>query len=313
MKKRATISFIGFLAQFPDELACLSYFEAIRFRDGQYCAHCSHKEIYRFNDGKRFRCAKCKKDFTLKTGTIFGESKISLHKWFIAIYLLTTCKKGISSVELSEKVGVTQKTGWFMDHRIRNAMRQGKMDFFGSIEADETYVGGKERNKHLSKRHGKRGRSIDVKTPVLGILERSRNEIAHSKVKITHVPNVRLATLEKEILGNVTKGSKLFTDNFNSYKRIGKHYQHATIDHISGEYVRGDVHTNSIESFWATFKRGYIGTYHHMSHKHLQQYLNEFAYRFNGRIMDFDELFADMISKVSQTQTLKYKVLTQSI
>lgn len=141
-----------FMGYFHNEDVCRKHFAAMRFSKGEYCAHCKHNEIYKFSGGKRYRCAKCKQDFTIKTNTIFGQSKIPLRKWFIAIYLLTSCKKGISSVELADKVGVTQKTGWFIDHRIREALRQNGGQLFGTIEADETYIGGKSKNMHASKR-----------------------------------------------------------------------------------------------------------------------------------------------------------------
>lgn len=313
MKKPEKKSFIDFLAQFPTEQSCKDYFEAIRFKDGAYCPHCEAKDVYRFKDG-RFRCAFCKKDFTLKTGTIFGESKIPLQKWFIAIYLLTTAKKGISSVDLAQKVGVTQKTGWFMDHRIRSAMTQDGINFNGTVEADESYFGGKEKNKHFSKRtKGTTGRSTKVKTPVFGILERKKDGEPHSRIKAKVVPNVRMVTLEKEIKGMVLEGSQLYTDRFLSYARIGIQYPHGTVDHGRGQYVDGDVHTNGIESFWAIFKRGYIGTYHHMSKKHLQKYTDEFAYRFNSRILGFEQMFEDVVSKVSKSDPLKYQSLIKSV
>src|SRR5258708_5677901 len=140
-----------FIEYFRDEEMCREHFTAIRFRNGEYCPHCGHTAIYVFSGGKRYRCAKCKQDFTIKTGTVFGESKLSLKKWFIAIYLLSTTSKGISSIQLAKHVGVTQKTGWFMDHRLRKAMKQNGGQLFGTVEVDETYIGGQVRHMDESK------------------------------------------------------------------------------------------------------------------------------------------------------------------
>ena len=300
-------SIVDFMNYFQDEETCHKYFEKIRFRDGEYCPHCGFTSIYRFKDGKRYRCSHCHKDFTIKTGTIFGESKISLQKWFIAIYLLTTCRKGISSVQLAKQVGVTQKTGWFMDHRIRKAMKQNGNQLFGIIEADETYVGGKEKNKHAKKRiGGTQGRNTKGKTAVFGMLQRG------GEARAQVIDNVKMRTIEKHIIDNIKIGSKLYTDDFPSYDRIGRLYSHETISHAHGEYVKaGGVHSNCAESFWAIFKRGYIGIYHSMSEKHLQMYVDEFTYRFNRRADDFKDIFPNMVNNVANSSNLPYKVLTQ--
>ena len=291
-----------FMDYFKDEDTCRRHFAAIRFRNGEYCPHCGHKEVYTFNDGKRYRCAKCKQDFTIKTGTVFGDSKLPLRKWFIAIYLLSNTSKGISSVQLAKHVGVTQKTGWFMDHRIRKAMKQNKGQLFGTVEVDETFIGGLEKNKHLSKREH-RGTGGTGKTPIFGL--RSRDGETHAQV----VKTVRACELQRVIKNTVAPNAVVYTDSWVGYNGL-KGFRHTVINHSSGQYVLGNAHTNSIESFWALFKRGYHGIYHMMSRKHLQRYVNEFVFRFNRKTNTMQSVFSDVVANIAGNGKLSYKELT---
>ena len=242
------------------------------------------------------RCDKCKRDFTIKTGTLFGESKIPLQKWFIAIYLLTTSKKGISSISLAEQVGVTQKTAWYMDMRIREALKQGRGKLIGVVEADETYVGGKHR----------RPESFSKKQVVFGMKERG------GKIRAYHVSHRGTEVLLPTIKKHVHPNSILMTDEARVYTKLPKvgYKNHGMIKHGKRHWVRGNVHTNSIESFWALFKRNYHGTYHSMSKKHLQRYIDEVTFRFNNRENDMAGKFDLATAKIAKRGKMSYKALT---
>ncbi len=287
-----------FTQLFNQEVKCRKYFEAIRFKKGDYCPHCGHSKILRFSDGKRYRCVKCKKDFTIKTGTIFGESKLPLQKWFIAIYLLTTSKKGISSIELSEQCGVSQKTAWFMDHRIREAMKQNDGKLFGTVEVDETYLGGKHNRKQGFKN----------KIPVMGMTERK------GKIKAFQIESRETHIIFNEIKKNIDPSAFIMTDEASVYKKLPRFgYRRGGVKHSQKQWVKGEIHTNSIESFWALFKRGYHGTYHSMSRKHLQRYIDEFVFRFNARTTEMDEKFMEIVQEISKRGNLSYNGLTGKV
>lgn len=217
-----------------------------------------------------------------------------------------TIGKGMSSVQVAKHVGVTQKTAWFMAHRIREAHQQNKGQLFGRIEADETWVGGKVPNMSASRRKKFAGKNVENKTPLVGIMQRGGD------IQVKVADHVNRETLIPNIAQNVQKGSFVYTDENFSY--LGLHrmgFIHNRVEHGRKQYVVGDCHTNSIESFWALFKRGYHGVYHHMSKKHLQRYVNEFTFRFNRRANTMQTVFSDVVAQVANSTQLPYKTLIQ--
>jgi transposase-like protein len=293
MKEFKTLA--EFITTFKNEEVCRAYFAALRFKDGEYCPFCKHDRILHFADGKRYRCNFCKKDFTIKTRTLFGESKIPLQKWFIAIYLLTTNKKGISSINLANQVGVTQKTAWYMDMRIREALKQGKFTLEGDVEVDETYIGGRHKRKD----------GFSKKEAIMGMTERG------GKIKAYHIPNRQAEHVLTKIMTNIRDDAHLMTDEARVYKRLNRMgYKHGFVKHGKKHWAHGKVNTNSIESFWALFKRNYHGTYHSMSKKHLQRYIDEVCFRFNNREFTMQEAFDEVIQRVSKHGKISYEALT---
>lgn len=276
MKRKAkTISIVELLNKFSTEHKAVKWLEHARWQGKPVCPHCGGIENIKPYKGKRFtyRHKDCRKAFTAKTATVMHSSKIPTKKWAVAIYLMLVARKGISSLRLSEELGVTQKSAWFMLQRIREACRVGEFKLSGVIEVDETYIGGKERNKHeQKKRHA--GRGAVGKVAVLGMRERG------GRLKALPVPATDKETLHAAIRRNVEAGTVVFTDEHRSYLGL-EDYQHHAVKHSTKEFVDGTAHTNGIESVWAVFKRGLGGTYHRMSRKHLHRYIHEFAFRLN--------------------------------
>jgi transposase-like protein len=264
---------------FADVDTALHFMVSIRWPDGNAVCPCCGKSNAAFLATRRlWKCRDCHKQFSVKVGTIFEDSALGFDKWLPAFWMIVNAKNGISSCELSRALGVTQKTAWFMLHRIRLAMQNGSMDkLSGEVEADETYIGGKARSMNSAQR-AKRGRGTGGvgKEIVMGLLERG------GKIKLKHVAKARRSILQAEIRQNVEPGSQVFTDALPSYNGLSKDYTHEAIDHAR-EYVRGNVHTNGLENFWSLLKRGIRGTYISVEPFHLFRYLDEQAFRFNER------------------------------
>lgn len=271
---RSTISTFELFQMFPDAESARAYLEAQRWPNGAVCPLCDEAKRIYAKRGGFYRCNACLEEFTVRTGTIFEKSKVPLNKWLYAMYLLVTARKGISSLQLAKQIGVTQKTAWFMLGRLREACGNEPTQLAGIVEIDEVYIGGREDAKHEVKRL-KRGRGAVGKTPVIAGRERESG-----RVKAEVRPSISSRNAVDFVHRHVQVGSTVHTDEAGIYSRVGGLlYKHESINHSAGEYVRGDVTTNGIESVFALLKRGIHGVYHHASPKHLHRYVDEFAFR----------------------------------
>jgi transposase-like protein len=296
-------SLFDLAAAFPDEQSCLDHLRAIRWRDGEFCPHCGGNRIYHFSDLKTFKCGDCRQRFSIKVGTIFEDTKLPLRKWFMAVWLITNHPKGIASTTLAKDLKITQKTAWFVMHRLRHASTTKSFNapLRGTVEADTTFIGGKEKNKHSKDRTGgtQGGAGKEV---VLGILERD------GELRAGHVADTKGDTLKSVVRDNVAQGSTVMTDEDRSFKGLKHNFNHNAVNHSAGEYVRlGTIHTNGIESVWALLKRQIVGIHHWVSPKHLNRYVQEMSWRFNRRDMPLGPRMNDLFSCVEGR--LKYKEL----
>ena len=279
------------------------YFESVRWSNGVICPHCKSNKSFKLTAKKGskkpvrdgvYKCSNCRKQFSVTIGTIFENSHIPLNKWLIAIYLICSSKKGISSNQLHRMLDITYKSAWFMSHRIRYAMEENNQDYLsGTIEVDETYIGGYH--------SGTTGRGSENKIPVVALVQRN------GKVRSKKIDKLTGKNLKSYIRENVDKDSTIITDEFPSYKGLDKEYRnHHVVNHSKKEYARGDVYTNTVEGYFSLLKRGVNGTFHHVSKKHLQRYLSEFDFRYNFRILP-DETIATIALKGCEGKRLTYR------
>lgn len=288
-KKRIaqTVNLKQLLAFFSTEENCIAWLEQARWNGQPVCPHCHGAERIAPYSGKRFTYwhTDCRKAFTVKTGSVMHSSKTPTVNWIIAIYAILTARKGVSAMQLSKELGVQYRTAWYLLHRVREACKNGELILSNVVEIDETYIGGKERNKQKAKRSKIERTAYEKKQIVLGMRERGGKTLA------TPIDGTDRLTVWNAIQRRVEPGSTLYTDDHASYKGIErKRFTHHSVNHSDEEYVRGLIHTNGIESVWSVFKRSIHGTWHHVSFKHLPRYIDEASFRLNDGNCEVDTL-----------------------
>ena len=303
-------SLIDFFRIYPDDKACMTHLKHKRWPDGKpVCQECGSLHVHTRKCGFKFVCLDCKKNFTVKSNTIFGDTKVGLQKWYLAAYLVSTNVKGISSYQLAEKLKVSQKTSWFMLQRIRFGQEQFAFDHMetDSVQIDECFVGGLEKWKHWDKKtEGNQGRSTKTKTTVFGMLSPTQGILA------VVVPDATAETVCPIIEFNSAEGSTVITDEFTSYKSLKSSFNHEVVHHKRREFARGEnneITVNGVENYWSHMKGMIRGTHHHVSRKHLNTYVNSQSFRFNRRDNKDHEIFSDTIASAIEKR-LTWRELT---
>lgn len=303
---RHDMDLMGLMEQFGSNDKCRTYLEQLRFPNGVTCTKCQSDKISRIYKRNQFVCDACKYQFSAMAGTIFHDTHLPLQKWFCAVYLMCESRKGISANQMSRTLKTSYKTAWYLCHRIRKAIETSpEMKLSGTIEVDETHIGGKFRNMHVDVRTEHRNKLRFGKALAIGALERDGNVI----LRKAHTADRK--TLHAFIRSNMSlEAQRVITDEWDAYDGIdATGVKHETVNHKAKEYVRGDIHTNGIENVWSLFKRSIVGSFHHISDKHLDRYLDELEHRFNNRNNPF--LFRDTLLRLIASPNLEYKELTK--
>jgi transposase-like protein len=304
-KPKADINLVSLVEQFGSEDACRAYLEGLRWPDGVRCVRCASERVSRIQTRALFTCLACAHQFSVTAGTIFHDSHLPLWKWFAVAYLIGESRKGISANQIKRTVGVSYKTAWYLCHRIRAAMADTTPEpLSGTVEADETFLGGKAKNMHKAVRAERiTGRGTAGKAAVLGVIQRG------GQVRLKMAAGTDRATLHGFLRGHLAPDTEaIYTDEHSAYQGIGDaDTRHETVNHGVDEWVRGDVHTNSVENVWSLLDRSIMGAYHHLSTKHLDAYLNELEFRFNNRENPY--LFRDTMRKLVESGNLPYSEL----
>ncbi len=297
MSQKQELNLVSLVDRFHSEEACIEYLEGLRWPNGLACLRCGSTSVSRIKTRGQYDCNSCRYRYSVRVGTIFHDSKLPLWKWFITAYMMIESRKGVSANQIKRTLGVSYKTAWYLCHRIRHAMMEVRPEpLEGTVEVGETYVGGKVEGKG----RGYRGN----KTTVAGAVERDGD------IRLKVIPDSTRETLHAFIREYVDpEADRIITDEWPAYKGIAADdTTHETVNHRQEEWVRGDVHTNTVEGVWSLFKRSVIGTYHNLSGKHLDAYLDELEWRFNNR--DNPYLFRETVRKLIQSESLQYRELT---